>query len=328
MTKRALLVGIDLYPDPRNNLNSCVADTLAIRNMLEGLYDFDPTDIQLVHNQNATLTNVLDKLDWLFTGVTPGDQIVFFQSSHGYSYPEGNTMVEVLCLYDDFLKDTDLARRTLALPPNVLTVILDSCHSGGMSKRFVTTQKNGSAVTTQCHVAKGKFWQPDPERAGRDAQLLAQVTQFKFFGRSPTADAGAIAKNLMINPVGVPPAKSVKEAAAELNGVLFSACLANETAAAGSPPTDQLSAFTYALINDIRPDLPVAELNRLVSQRLDRLNMTQHPIAMAPFAQPHLLTQTLIAMGDGGTKSFKADEQISNIGDSVEEWLKENLSER
>ncbi|MEY2233811.1 MULTISPECIES: caspase family protein [Streptomyces] len=322
MTKRALLVGIDLYPDPRNNLNSCVADTLAIRNMLEGLYDFDPTDIQLVHNQNATLTNVLDQR--LFTGVTSGDQIVFFQSSHGYSYPEGSTMVEVLCLYDGFLKDTDLVGRTLALPPNVLTVILDSCHSGGMSKRFVTTQKNGS---TQCHVAKGKFWTPDPERADRDAQLLAQVTQFKFFGRSATADAGAIAKNLMINPVGVPAAKSVKEAAAELNGVLFSACLANETAAAGSPPTDQLSAFTYALINDIRPDLPVAELNRLVSQRLDRLNMTQHPIAMAPFAQPHLLTQTLFSTG-GGTKSFKPDEQISNIGDSVEAWLYENLSDR
>jgi hypothetical protein len=34
MVQRALLVGIDQYPDPRNNLNSCVADTLAFRDAL------------------------------------------------------------------------------------------------------------------------------------------------------------------------------------------------------------------------------------------------------------------------------------------------------
>ena len=57
-SKRALLVGIDLYPDPRNNLNSCVADTQRFRGLLQNYYGFQPQDITLLHNSAATLANV------------------------------------------------------------------------------------------------------------------------------------------------------------------------------------------------------------------------------------------------------------------------------
>ena len=80
---RALLVGIDQYPDPRNNLNSCVNDTLAFRNMLMSSYGFNPADITLLHNRDATLDRVRTALDALCSGVTTGDRIVFFDSSHG-----------------------------------------------------------------------------------------------------------------------------------------------------------------------------------------------------------------------------------------------------
>ena len=61
--KRALLIGIDQYPDPRNNLNSCVSDTLAFRNMLISAYGFDSSDITLLHNNAATIGNV--RLGWM-----------------------------------------------------------------------------------------------------------------------------------------------------------------------------------------------------------------------------------------------------------------------
>jgi hypothetical protein len=67
-SKRALLVGIDLYPDPRNNLNSCVADTQRVRGLLQNYYGFQPQDITLVHNSAATLANVRLQLSRLFTG--------------------------------------------------------------------------------------------------------------------------------------------------------------------------------------------------------------------------------------------------------------------
>src|SRR5690349_8637365 len=119
MTKRALLVGIDIYPDPHNNLNSCVADTLAFKRLLQQYYGFDSTAIQLLHNQNATVANVQEGLDALFDRVVSGDYVVYFESSHGYRYPEGDTMTEVLCLYDGFLKDSEFVQRTRSLPPGV-----------------------------------------------------------------------------------------------------------------------------------------------------------------------------------------------------------------
>ena len=107
-----------------------------VQDMLQSTYGFDPGAITLLHNQNATLAKVRAGLDALFAGAHAGDQLVYFESSHGYQYPEGDTMVEVLCLYDGFLTDTEFVGRTQNLPPNVLTAVLDCCHSGGLNKVF------------------------------------------------------------------------------------------------------------------------------------------------------------------------------------------------
>ena len=295
MANRALLVGIDNYPDPQNNLNSCVADTLAFKNVLQGTYGFDMDDIQLLHNTDATVANVQAGLDTLFTSVQPGDRVVYFESSHGYRYPEGDTMVEVLCLYDGFLKDTELSQRTQDLPPNVLTVVLDACHSGGMNKLFFP----GGNI----QVARAKVWRPTPEQAERDAQLYAQVKKFKFFGRTAAGETAAVAKNFIFDPIGIAPQKDISEGSVDLNGALFSACLADQTAAAGSPPTENLSAFTYGITKELNPSISLSDLNQRVGARLTELNLTQTPIAIAPPMHPELLTQTFITMAsaDGAT---------------------------
>jgi hypothetical protein len=326
MAKRALLIGIDTYPDPRNNLNSCVADTLAFKKLLQDTYQFDTAAISLLHNQDATLANVRASLDALFAGAHRDDELVYFESSHGYRYPEGNTMVEVLCLYDGFLKDTEFAERTQALPPNVLTVVLDACHSGGMNKLFFPTG--------DVQVARAKVWQPTLEQAERLAQTYTQVTRFKFFGRAATGDTGAVAKNFVIDPTGVAPAKDLSEGAVELNGALFAACMADQTAAAGSPPTNNLSAFTYGIVNEIDTSLSLTELNQRVRARLAALNMSQTPIAEAPPLHPELLTETFITMqppsgapspvldgnGDGGIVT-------PGLGDTfdLQAWLRQQL---
>ena len=246
MARRALLVGIDVYPDPRNNLNSCVADTLVFKNMLQSTYGFDPGAITLLHNQNATLAKVRAGLDALFAGAHAGDQLVYFESSHGYQYPEGDTMVEVLCLYDGFLTDTEFVGRTQNLPPNVLTAVLDCCHSGGLNKVFF--------VDDSVQVARAKVWQPSAEESARDLQLYTQVTKFKFFGRSSTSESGAVAKNFQLSDrAGLPAQKDLDEGAPNLNGALFAACKDDQTAAAGSPQTNNLSAFTYGITTLIDP---------------------------------------------------------------------------
>ncbi|MXQ13103.1 caspase family protein [Microvirga makkahensis] len=320
--KRALLIGIDQYPDPRNNLNSCIADTLAFKNLLMGSYGFDATDIRLLHNNAATLANVRAGLDDLTRGASAGDQIIFFESSHGYRYPQGDTMVEVLCLYDAFLSDSELAARTQAIPPGVLTVVLDACHSGGMDKVFFAP--DGPVV------AQTKVWQPPLNEAASKAAQMQQITRFKFFGRSIVSQPADVAKNFSTGEAAIdrfsqwPDAvplrkgsgnsakyadsirnrwmrKSYKAGAVELNGALFTACRADQTAAAGTPATDNLSAFTYALLDQLDTTISLNSLCARTASRLQELNMSQIPVVDTPATQTDLADRTFITMQQVGT---------------------------
>jgi hypothetical protein len=296
-TKRAVLVGIDVYPDPRNNLNSCVADTLRFRGLLQSYYGFQPQDITLLHNSAATLDNVRTALTQLFAGVADGDEVVFFESSHGYRYVKGSTFVEVLCLYDQFLEDTELVQLSQQVPPGTFTCVVDACHSAGLEKLFFAPDG--------LYAARSKVWQPPPEQAAADIALLSQATSFKSFARAATADTGAVAKQFSPAAFGAtsaPPAKS-GEGQPELNGVLFAACLADQTAAAGSPPTDGLSAFTWALGRELEAGGVTVAANALrdrVAMRLEALNMRQTPAVEAPMAHGGWLTETLITYGAAG----------------------------
>jgi hypothetical protein len=283
---RALLVGIDQYPDPRNNLNSCVNDTLAFRNMLMSSYGFNPGDITLLHNRDATLDRVRTALDTLCSGVTAGDRIVFFDSSHGYRFPRDNDLIEVICLYDQFLEDKELVDRSQTLPPGVLTAVCDCCHGGGLNKLFFPP--GGTAA------ARTKVWQPPVDRVTDDLQLLQQVSRFKFFGRAATRDTGTIVKQFSTVPEKNFAAAKGGEGGLDLNGLLFAACQADETAAAGSPPTNNLSAFTFALLDQLAVDLAVADLRDRATARLRLLNMNQTPVTEAPALHPEQLTEALV----------------------------------
>jgi hypothetical protein len=343
--KSALLIGIDQYPDPRNNLNSCVADTLAFRNLLMGSYGFAAGDIRMLHNSSATLANARTGLDDLVRNGKVDDQLVFFESSHGYRYPQGDTLVEVLCLYDAFLTDTEFAQRTQSLPPGVLTVVLDACHSGGMDKVFFPP--DGPAI------ARTKVWQPPVEKAIEKAQQVQQVTRFKFFGRAIAAEAADVAKafsvgNAVIQSFTAPNAqlqaagalagpgflprmqnywtrKTFKSGDVELNGALFAACQADQTAQAGSPATNNLSAFTYALIDQLDTGISLRSLCDRTATRLQALNMAQTPVVDTPSGQPQLATETFITMQPIGVRTPAPLEQTQQQTPTASDGVRDEL---
>jgi hypothetical protein len=157
------------------------------------------------------------------------------------------------------------------------------------------------------------------------AQTYTQVTKFKFFGRATTGDTGAVAKNLLVNPTGVAPAKDLSEGAVDLNGALFAACLADQTAAAGSPATNNLSAFTYGILNEVDTSLSLSQLSQRVGARLDALNMSQTPIAQAPPMHPELLTDTFITMQEPGGSSPPSPGGNGSNGFDPYDWLRRQL---
>ncbi len=58
MANRALLIGIKRYPDPRNTLQGCIKDALAVKQLLQDYYGFSDEDIRELHDDQATLANL------------------------------------------------------------------------------------------------------------------------------------------------------------------------------------------------------------------------------------------------------------------------------
>src|SRR5436190_18475232 len=85
--RRALLVGINDYPDPANRLEGCVNDVFLMSAILQEC-GFAPEDIRVVLNERATATGILDRLEWLLEGTEDGQDRVLFYSGHGAQIPD------------------------------------------------------------------------------------------------------------------------------------------------------------------------------------------------------------------------------------------------
>jgi metacaspase-1 len=146
--KKALLVGINKYVDPRMELRGCVNDANNMKDILINYYDFQPDQIKMLLDEHATKQNIMRSLYMMVTTSTPGDELAFFQSSHGSQIAdidgdEKDRLDEILCPHDmdwdskTYIIDDELQEFFKLLPDGVsMTVILDSCHSGTATKKL------------------------------------------------------------------------------------------------------------------------------------------------------------------------------------------------
>lgn len=144
--RRALLVGINDYPDPSMQLNGCVNDVYLMSAVLQEC-GFNPDDIRVLTDRRATRSALLDRLEWLSDSARPGDERVFFYSGHGAQMPaygisgEPDHQCETLVPVDfDWSREhafTDHEFRAYYshLPYDTeFLAILDCCHAGGMAR--------------------------------------------------------------------------------------------------------------------------------------------------------------------------------------------------
>ncbi len=145
--RKALLIGINDYPLPENQLNGCVNDVFRMSEVLQEM-GFDPSEIKVVLNERATSGNLRTMMDWLLKDAQNGDTRIFYYSGHGAQIPSSDAdgidddhLDECLVTYDFDWKrenaytDKEFLKSYSQVPYGVdFVTILDCCHSGGMTR--------------------------------------------------------------------------------------------------------------------------------------------------------------------------------------------------
>lgn len=144
--RRALLIGINDYPNPANCLEGCINDTFLTSSVLQEC-GYQPEDIRVVLNDRATAASIMERLHWLLDDVRPGDERVLYYSGHGAQIPaygakeEVDRFDECLVPYDfDWtpqraITDNQFLDLYSQLPyESHFAAIFDCCHAGGMTR--------------------------------------------------------------------------------------------------------------------------------------------------------------------------------------------------
>lgn len=147
LPRRALLVGINEYPDEADRLEGCVNDVFLMSSVLQE-WGFAPESIRVCLNERATAEGITNRLKWLLDDPRKGDERLFYYSGHGARIPaygenfEPDRRLETLVPYDfDWsieraIVDDQIFDLYSQLPYDVrFSIILDCCHSGGMHRQ-------------------------------------------------------------------------------------------------------------------------------------------------------------------------------------------------
>lgn len=152
--QRALLVGVGKLDIPGNDLPSIELDLDRMHEMLN-LMGFEDRQIHTLQDEAATSAAVIAEFNgWLKQGVQPTDRVVFYFSGHGSNIPDlrgdqDEGVSQVLVTHDvrrvrdkggpslaGVLPDYRIAELLAAIPSRNVLFIVDSCHSGTVTRSF------------------------------------------------------------------------------------------------------------------------------------------------------------------------------------------------
>ncbi|KAJ7101730.1 caspase domain-containing protein [Mycena epipterygia] len=150
----ALIIGINEYAAPEiPPLAGCANDAKRFKNFLTADCGVPDAQIRLLTNEQATRRNIIETFQAHFINNEQipdnGALMILFFAGHGsfYQRPGSNEKIETICPYDERTGDGN--QRVYSIPDYVLgwlledlsqkkgtniTVISDSCHSGGLSR--------------------------------------------------------------------------------------------------------------------------------------------------------------------------------------------------
>lgn len=251
MKNKALLVGINKYPDPQNELRGCINDILDMEHFIaETNKVYAKQNIKKLTDRDATKKGIATQIKWLLEDAQPGDQLLFHYSGHGAQVPTLNQNLEldgldeIICPYDfsgqgeNALRDKEFAQLFAGIPKGVHFVwISDSCHA--------------EDLTRDIHTKEAIIYRQFQGVMLNDHDKLPETTSDHF------------------NAITTP-----------LNGALLSACASHELSADAYINKRFNGAFTHYLIKNLlqySDSKSMQAIIQLVNTDLDKNGYDQNP---------------------------------------------------
>jgi len=224
-TSKALLIGVgDVqgFPLPAIDVD--------IQNMrkVAGILGFQPADIKVLFNEQATNANVQATLNgWLREGVGPNDRVLIYFSGHGTRVADAQSaggVDDALVMHDAAFRNKRLENVLLGrqlgaaishIPSQNVLVLVDACHSGSATRDLALPD-----MSLGTSVAVKRF--------------------FSYPGMPPAPTPGTSTRGLTITP-----AKA--GAAGSENYASLSAARDDEVATG----TDQGGMFTLGVVGEV-----------------------------------------------------------------------------
>jgi hypothetical protein len=302
--RRALIIGINDYPDPANRLEGCVNDAFLFSSMLQER-GYKPEEIRMVLNDRATAAGIRERLDWLLEEAEDGMERVLFYSGHGAQMPGYNAAEEVdhvdECLVPfDFawtketaIMDDDFYQLYSDLPFGAqFYAVFDCCHAGGMTRDGSRKARGIVPPDDIRHRmlkwnAKEQMWQ---ERDWSSEDLLNAN-----YGGSAGERRDMMGSNGVTYRLGrgmrlraglskIQAARLVKEKRALYLPVLLEACGEGQLSYEYRHGTVSYGAFTYSLVKNLRahPGITFDKLVKMTTKTLQTLGYDQTPQMVGP----------------------------------------------
>jgi hypothetical protein len=302
---RALLVGINNYPDPRNRLEGCVNDVFQMSAMLQES-GFAAEDIRVVLDDRATADGILERLKWLLEGVESGDQRFFFYSGHGAQLPayapDGKINHIDACLVPyDFkwtretaITDDRFVNLYSQLPYDArFMIVLDSCYSGGMTRDGAAAIRGLDPPDDIRHRllkwdAEHQMWRARTLPPA-NADLARSASGEQYVGASgATRRLGRAISLRTLSKRDYDRVREEQDHEGPYLPMIYEACGEQELASEYRHGVTSYGAFTFAVTNILRQyrtqakAITFEKLLKEASKTLADLRYDQHPVLVGP----------------------------------------------
>ena len=300
--KRALLVGINQYPDPTACLDGCVNDVYLMSEALQEA-GFRPEEMRMLLNERAKASAIRERLEWLLDDVSPQEQCLFFYSGHGAQIPGYGALGEVdsvdECLVPhDFdwtgeraVLDDWFCELYSQLPYDAnFVAILDCCHSGGMTRNGAQKVRGISPPDDIRHRAlrwdkQKQMWVSRDLEMAQRSLVTDEADKTDYLGVSGAVKRLGRAVSLWGEASKAEQTRKTFNHLGPYLPILLEACREEEFSYEYRHGATTYGAFTYNLVQHWRKLSGRATWSSLMSgtaRQIKALKYDQHPVLVCP----------------------------------------------